>query len=465
MFPPHLIEEMAVSPDAVALRELLLQSLISMRIGLPTQINDKQKLTRVMALSVCGLFLSAGPFSHAQATSRSHKEKMSSSQDPLAIHNSSIVIDTHADTPQRFVDEHWNFTDPLDGGMLNYESAKKGNLDAQFFSIWVDPSQYPANASARRTMELIDGTLEQVRRAPDKLAFCVSAEQIVAAHKQGKFAVLMGIEGGHSIEDSLGLLRDYYRLGVRYMTLTWSNTNDWADSSGDIDDPTVKHHNGLTPFGKQVVAEMNRLGMLVDISHVSDKTFWDVMETTKAPVIASHSSARALTNAQRNMTDDMLRAVAKNNGVVMVNFFPAFIDEQWRQAWNAQKPERQRAQDALEAEYKAKELPVPYAASDRIDREFADKIGRAPFNSLIDHFDHVIKVAGIDHVGIGTDFDGIPVPPEGIDSAADLPKITKALMERGYTAEDMHKVLGGNLLRVFQAVQAAQEKPPVVAPR
>jgi membrane dipeptidase len=460
-----LIEEMAVSPDAVALRELLLQSLIPMRIGLSTQINDKQKLTRVMALSVCGLFLSAGPFSHAQATSGSHKEKMSSSQDPLAVHNSSIVIDTHADTPQRFVDEHWNFTDPLDGGMLNYESAKKGNLDAQFFSIWVDPSQYPANASARRTMELIDGTLEQVRRAPDKLAFCVSAEQIVAAHKQGKFAVLMGIEGGHSIEDSLGLLRDYYRLGVRYMTLTWSNTNDWADSSGDIDDPTVKHHNGLTPFGKQVVAEMNRLGMLVDISHVSDKTFWDVMETTKAPVIASHSSARALTNAQRNMTDDMLRAVAKNNGVVMVNFFPAFIDEQWRQAWNAQKPERQKAQDALEAEYRAKGQPVPYAASDRIDREFADKIGRAPFNSLIDHFDHVIKVAGIEHVGIGTDFDGIPVPPEGIDSAADLPKITRALMERGYTAEDMHKLLGGNLLRVFQAVQAAQEKPPVVAPR
>jgi membrane dipeptidase len=418
--------------------------------------NIAPKMTRspIFAITSTLLLLSAS-FMHAQATPTGKKQMT----DPAKVHASAIVIDTHADTPQRFVDEHWNFTDPLNGGMLNYESARKGNLGAQFFSIWVDPGQYPANASARRTLELVDGTLEQVRKAPDKLQLCTTPDQIVAAHNQGKFCVMMGIEGGHSIENSLGLLRNYYRLGVRYMTLTWSNTNDWADSSGDIDDPTVKHHNGLTPFGKDVVREMNRIGMMVDISHVSDKTFWDVLETTKVPVIASHSSARALTNAQRNMTDDMIRAVAKNNGVVMVNFFPAFIDEQWRQAWNAQKPERQKAQDALEAEYKAKGLPVPYAASDKIDREFAAKIGRAPFNSLIDHFDHIIKVAGIDHVGIGTDFDGIPVPPDGIDSAADLPKITAALMARGYTADDMKKMLGGNLLRVFSAVQAAAEKP------
>jgi membrane dipeptidase len=384
---------------------------------------------------------------------------MTAANEALDVHASAIVIDTHADTPQRFVDENWNFTDPLGTGMLNYDTARKGNLNAQFFSIWVDPTQYPANASARRTLELIDATLEQVRRAPDKLKLCVTADEIVAAHNQGRFCVMLGIEGGHSIENSLGLLRDYYRLGVRYMTLTWSNTNDWADSSGDIDDPTIKHHDGLTPFGKQVVAEMNRIGMMVDISHVSDKTFWDVIATTRTPIIASHSSARALTNAQRNMTDEMLLAMKKNNGVVMVNFHQAFIDEKWRLAWAAQKPERQKAQDALEAEYKAKGLPVPFAASDKIDREFAAKIGRAPFDSLINHFDHVIKVAGIDHVGIGTDFDGIPVPPAGIDSAADLPKVTAALMARGYTADDMKKLLGGNLLRVFTAVQAAAEKP------
>jgi membrane dipeptidase len=403
------------------------------------------------------LLLLCASFLHAQATPATGNKKMTRMTDPAQVHSSAIVIDTHADTPQRFVDEHWNFTDPLNGGMLNYDSAKKGNLDAQFFSIWVDPGQYAANASARRTLELIDGTLEQVRKAPDKLQLCTTADQIIVAHSRGRFAVLMGIEGGHSIEDSLALLRDYYRLGVRYMTLTWSNTNNWADSSGDIDDPAIQHHDGLTPFGKQVVQEMNRLGMMVDISHVSDKTFWDTIAITRTPIIASHSSARALTQAGRNMTDEMLLAMKKNNGVVMVNFFPAFIDEQWRQAWNAQKPERQKAQDALEAEYKAKGLPVPYTASDKIDREFAAKIGRAPFNSLIDHFDHVIKVAGIDHVGIGTDFDGIPVPPEGIDSAADLPKVTAALMARGYTAEDMKKLLGGNLLRVFRDVQATAE--------
>src|SRR5882757_3297195 len=269
---------------------------------LPTQTQALPAAGTSLLLLLCASLL------HAQATPATGNKKMTRMTDPAQVHSRAIVIDTHADTPQRFVDDHWNFTDPLDGGMLNYDSAKKGNLNAQFFSIWVDPSQYAANASARRTLDLIDGTLEQVRRAPDKLALCVTADQIIAAHQQGKFCVMMGIEGGHSIENSLGLLR------VRYMTLTWSNTNDWADSSGDIEDATVKHHNGLTPFGKQVVAEMNRLGMMVDISHVADKTFWDVIETTKAPIIASHSSARALTQAPRNMTDDMHRAVAKNNG-------------------------------------------------------------------------------------------------------------------------------------------------------
>jgi membrane dipeptidase len=383
---------------------------------------------------------------------------MTHKTDPTAVHNSAIVIDTHADTPQRFVDEHWNFTDQLDGGMLNYSSAKKGRLDAQFFSIWVDPGQYSADESACRTLSLIDATIDQVRRAPDKLQLCTSPDDILGAHKQGKFAVLIGIEGGHSIEDSLTLLRNYYRLGVRYMTLTWSNTNNWADSSGDIDDPTVSHHNGLTAFGREVIHEMNHLGMMVDISHAADKTFWDVISTTRAPIIASHSSARALTHAARNLTDEMLSAMNENNGVVMVNFFPAFIDEKWRQTWTAQKPERRKAHDAMEADFKAKGLPVPYYASNKIDREFALKIGRAPFESLIDHFDYIIKVAGINHVGIGTDFDGIPIPPDGIDSAADLPKVTAALMARGYTAEDMKKLLGGNLLRVFREVQDAADK-------
>ena len=233
---------------------------------------------------------------------------------PAAVHHSAIVIDTHADTPQRMLDDHYDLTEPLDGGYLNFASAKQGNLGAEFFSIWVEPKLYEGHY-ARRTLELIDTVLQQAAKHPDQMMMAYSPEDIERAHREHKLAALMGIEGGHSIEDSLGLLRDYYRLGVRYMTLTWSNSNDWADSSGDIDDPNVQHtQDGLTDFGKDVVYEMNRLGMMVDISHVSDKTFYRAVITSRAPVFASHSSARALDAAPRNMTDDMLRAVARSGG-------------------------------------------------------------------------------------------------------------------------------------------------------
>jgi membrane dipeptidase len=284
------------------------------------------------------------------------------------------------------------------------------------------------------------------------MAFSVA--DIERSHRERKLAALMGIEGGHSIENDMHLLRDYYRLGVRYMTLSWSNTNEWADSSGDIDDPKVQHHNGLTDFGKQVVLEMNRLGMMVDISHVSDKTFWDAIATTKAPVIASHSSARALVNVPRNMTDDMLRAVAKNGGVVQVNFFSAFDDDTFRKAREAQAKEQDAAVQKYVDQMKAEGKPVSYVDKDRIEREWMAKIPRPPLKSLIDQIDHIAKIAGVDHVGLGSDFDGVSgATPQGIDSAADLPKITQALVDRGYSAGDIHKILGGNLLRVFGQVE------------
>jgi membrane dipeptidase len=281
-----------------------------------------------------------------------------------------------------------------------------------------------------------------------------STDDIERARKQKKLAALMGIEGGHSIENDIHLLRDFYRLGVRYMTLSWSNTNEWADSSGDIDDPKIQHHNGLTDFGKQVVLEMNRLGMIVDISHVADKTFWDTIATTKAPVIASHSSARALCNAPRNMTDDMLRAVAKNGGVVDVNFFSGFLDQNYWNALQAQRTEQAAATRAYLDKLEAEGKQITYVDDDRITREWMAKIPRPPFTVLIDHIDHIAKVAGIDHVGLGSDFDGVSgATPAGMDSAADLPKITQALLDRGYSAEDIHKILGGNVLRVFKEVE------------
>ncbi len=372
-----------------------------------------------------------------------------------AIHDSAIVVDTHADTPQRFLDENFDIgsTDPHDNGHISLDKARRGNLGAEFFSIWVEPETNQGHF-AKHTFDLIDSVYEQAARHPDRMMMAFSVADIERAHREHKLAALMGIEGGHSIENDIHLLRDYYRLGVRYMTLSWSNTNEWADSSGDIDDPKVQHHNGLTDFGKQVVLEMNRLGMMVDISHVADKTFWDAIATTKAPVIASHSSARALVDAPRNMTDDMLRAVAKNGGVVQVNFYSAFDDADFRKAEESQSKDQAAAIKQYVDQMKAEGKEVNYVEEDRIEREWMAKIPRPPLKSLIDHIDHIAKVAGIDHVGLGSDFDGVSgATPQGIDSAADLPKITQALLDRGYSAVDIKKVLGENLLRVFGEVE------------
>jgi len=372
-----------------------------------------------------------------------------------AIQESAIVVDTHADTPQRFLDEGFDIgsTDPNDVGHLSLDKAHRGNLGAEFFSIWVDP-EINQGHFAQHTFDLIDSVYEQAAHHPDRMMMAFSVADIERAHKEHKLAALMGIEGGHSIENDMHLLRDYYRLGVRYMTLSWSNTNEWADSSGDIDDPKIQHHNGLTDFGKQVVLEMNRLGMMVDISHVADKTFWDAIATTKAPVIASHSSARALVDAPRNMTDDMLRAVAKNGGVVQVNFFSGFDDEDYRKAMLAQEKDQAAAIQKYLDSPRTQGKPVNYIEVDRIEREWMARIPRPPFKSLIDHIDHIAKIAGVDHVGLGSDFDGVSgATPQGMDSAADLPRITQALLDRGYSADDIKKILGGNLLRVFRQVE------------
>jgi membrane dipeptidase len=401
-------------------------------------------------LSVPALLILASTLAFAQSNDAS-----GISARARTIHDSAIVVDTHADTPQRFLDENFDIgsTDAKDIGHISLDKARAGNLGAEFFSIWVDPKTNQGHF-AQHTFDLIDSVYEQASRHPDRMTMAFSVEDIERAHKQKKLAALMGIEGGHSIENDIHLLRDFYRLGVRYLTLSWSNTNEWADSSGDVNDPKVEHHNGLTNFGKQVVLEMNRLGMMVDISHVADKTFWDAIAITKAPLIASHSSARALSSHPRNMTDEMLRAVAKNGGVVHVNFFSAFDDQKYLDAFLAQSKERDAAVEQAIAKKKAAGQPVTYLDEDHVEREWSAKIPRPPLKSLIDNIDHIAKVAGVDHVGLGSDFDGVSgATPEGMDSAADLPKITQALLERGYSASDIHKILGGNTLRVFKEVE------------
>jgi membrane dipeptidase len=434
------------------------------------------KLTTLALFSLLPLLASAQSATPAASseTKEGTKPAMHKTLTPEEVHRSAIVIDTHADTPQRFVDEKFDLSDPLKGGNLNLETIRKGNQAAEFFSIWVDPDLNKGHY-ARRTLELIDAVREQVANHPKEMELVTTADGIIEAHRNHKFAALMGIEGGHSIEDSLALLRDYYDLGVRYMTLTWSNSNGWADSSGDDKDPDVPHtKSGLSEFGKDVVYEMNRLGMMVDISHVSDKTFYRTLVITRAPVIASHSDARALCDAPRNMTDDMLRAVARSGGpgskggVVQVNYYSAFVSQQYRDAQRAMAPEVKKAVEDFKAKAKAEGREVKYNEISAIQRSYADKIPRPPLSMLIDHIDHIAKVAGVDHVGLGSDFDGVEGQlPEGLDSPADLPKITAALMARGYSPEDCHKILGGNLLRVMREVEQvakqlqSEERPKI----
>ena len=420
----------------------------------------KPKRSLVYFLLLSSLALAQHPSTHKKAAKAAPVTRPKA--DPaLTIHQSALIVDTHADTPQRFLDENFDLgqNTPVAEGHIDLDKIRQGNLGAEFFSIWVEP-EFKGHYS-QRAMDLIDSVYHQAARHPDKMTMAFSADDIARAHDQHKFAALMGIEGGHAIENDMRLLRDFYRIGVRYMTLTWSNTNEWADSSGDIQDPNVKHHNGMTDFGKDVVREMNRLGMIVDISHVSDATFYQALLVSQAPVIASHSSSRELTNQPRNMTDDMLRAMTNNGGVVMVNFYSAFIDENYRKA--SSDPEKIKQRDAEVDAYKKAHAhpdgsPVTYDETAAIEKKWATQFPRPPLKSLIDHIDHVAKVAGIDHVGLGSDFDGVTSLPEGIDSAADLPKITQALYQRGYTREQILKILGGNFMRVMRDVEATAKR-------
>ncbi|HSE36716.1 MAG TPA: dipeptidase [Blastocatellia bacterium] len=373
------------------------------------------------------------------------------------LHRQSIVVDTHNDVTSPLIDEGFDLA--MRGDDPNAKSKthtdlrrmKAGGLGAEFFAIYVGKEfvgKKPAEGGgpARRALDVIDVVLEQVRRHPESLELASTVTDIRRIAKSGKIAALMGIEGGHAIEDSLHALRMFYKLGVRYMTLTHTNTNDWADSEGDINDTSVKHHNGLSEFGREVVQEMNRIGMMVDVSHVSDKTFYDVIATTRAPVIASHSSARAIANHPRNMSDDMLRALAKNGGVVMVNFYDGFLD--------SRKAEMTLRARAMEDELKLKYPGDPKRVQGEIDGwRKANDPGKTPLSVLMDHIDHIAKVAGIDHLGIGSDFDGVPLTglPVGMEDISKLPTLTYELMKRGYSDTDIKKILGENLLRVMSA--------------
>ncbi|GAC1356450.1 MAG: dipeptidase [Acidobacteriaceae bacterium] len=365
------------------------------------------------------------------------------------ITREAILIDTHNDVTSKTVDGFDIATSNRKG--QTDLARMKGSLGAEFFAIFVDADYVNGNHSANRTLQMIDTVRTDIIQGhPKDFVFATTAQQIVDAHNQGKIAALMGIEGGHAIENSLRLLRDFYALGVRYMTLTHFNTNDWADSQGDVDDPKIAHHNGLTPFGKDVIHEMNRLGMIVDISHTADKTFFDALETSTAPILASHSSTRSVSNHTRNLTDEMIRALAAKGGTLQINFDCAYLSQRYL---DASRPIMATLRPQLREARKIADPIAREAAIDKLEAEATANIPPATLADVVAQIDHAVRIGGIDHVGIGTDFDGVSCVPGDLGSYDKFPALTRALLQKGYTAEDIKKIYGGNLLRVMRAVE------------
>jgi membrane dipeptidase len=370
----------------------------------------------------------------------------------LRIHRAAIVVDTHADTTPRFQDPAFDFSARHDKTdvRIDLPRAREGGLDVQFWSIWV--GNVPGDGRAiREAMERIDAVWELARRYPNDVVVATDVAGIRRGVAEGKLVSLMGVEGGHMIENKLPVLRDFYRLGVRYMTLTHAFHTDWADSAG-TGQPLPPGHGGLTPFGVEVVREMNRLGMMVDVSHVSDQTFWDALKASEAPVIASHSSCRAIYDHPRNLTDDMLRALAQKGGVVMINYYPGYTDPvaapkiaEW---YGRHAPELQKLRDQY-----GSDMQKFGAAIKAITAQ--DPVPQGSLETLLDHFDHALRVAGEDHVGLGSDFDGVGSFPVGLDEVSLLPNLTRGLLARGWSEEVVRKVLGENLLRTMSEVEAA----------
>jgi membrane dipeptidase len=381
--------------------------------------------------------------------------------DPVAaLHESAIVIDGHSDTTPWFQDPEWEFTELHEDGHQDLPRMRAGGLDAQFWSIYL-PETPGDGRAVKLALARIDAVHELARRHPEEIGLATTAAEVRRIVDDGRMASLMGLEGGHMIEDDLSILRTYRALGVRYMTLTHSFHTNWADSSGTSEVPEPVH-DGLTPFGEDVVREMNRLGMLVDVSHVADATFWDTLAVTRAPVIASHSSVRAVADHPRNLTDDMLRALGENGGVAMINFDPGYIDpravEPLREFMLGIRPRIAALNEGLADDPIARRRAVRTLFREaQTERE----LPRAPLDVLLDHFDHAISVAGPDHVGLGADWDGVPSMPEGLEDVSQLPTLTRGLLARGHSEEVVRKVLGENVLRVLAIAESVSQREAV----
>src|SRR5271169_6548626 len=368
------------------------------------------------------------------------------------LHFSTIVLDTHDDTTQRFFSKNFDIGKRNPDGHIDIPRMREGGMNAIFFSIWID-GRIMGPPAVQKALDQIDAVLENVKKHSNDMVLARTADDVRRAHAQGKIAALMGVEGGHMIGNDIRVVRIFADLGVRYMTLSHFYNDEWADSS--TDKPV---HNGLTDFGKDVVREMNRQGMMVDISHVSDKTFYDALEVSKAPLIASHSSCRALCNHPRDMSDDMIKALAAKGGVIQINYEKSFIDQAYKDAQDKLSGGVVAMMDTLKKECGDDEACLGKTMAAEEKQAIAEgKLPHVSWERIIDHIDHVVKLVGPDHVGLGSDFDGASMP-EGMEDCSHLPRITEALVRKGYSDDDLRKILGGNLLRVMEQNEAVSRE-------
>jgi membrane dipeptidase len=368
------------------------------------------------------------------------------------LHFSSIVLDTHDDTTQRFFSPDYDLGKQNPTGHVDIPHMKEGGMNAIFFSIWID-GRITGPPAVEKALDQIDAVRENVRKYSNDIVLAVTADDVRRAHAQGKIAALMGVEGGHMIGNDIRMVRIFADLGVRYMTLSHFYNDEWADSS--TDKPV---HNGLTDFGKDIVREMNRQGMMVDISHVSDKTFYDALEVSKAPLIASHSSCRALCNHVRDMSDDMIKALAAKGGVIQINYEKSFIDQAYKDAYEKETGGVVAHMDELTKGCNNDEACISREMAKMQQKLTAEgKLPHVSWERIVDHIDHAVKLVGPDHVGLGSDFDGADMP-EGMENCSKLPKITEALLRKGYSEADIRKILGENTLRVMEQAERVSKQ-------